>query len=47
MMENRLSVGASAVSCVCECGCCEHVVVVCGFCREDIHGEEVHGKDVA
>jgi hypothetical protein len=23
-----------AVSCVCECGCRESVVVVCGFCRE-------------
>lgn len=29
----------SAVHCVCECGCREHVVVVCGFCREDVHGE--------
>ena len=30
----------SAVHCVCECGCREHVVVVCGFCRDGQHREE-------
>jgi hypothetical protein len=29
----------SAVHCVCECGCREHVVVVCGFCRSGTHTE--------
>jgi hypothetical protein len=31
----------SAVHCGCGCGCHEHVVVVCGFCRENIHCEGV------
>ena len=35
------SLPLSAVHCGCDCGCREHVVVVCGFCREDIHGEGV------
>jgi hypothetical protein len=30
----------SALHCVCECGCREHVVVVCGFCRDGAHGED-------
>ena len=30
----------SAVHCVCECGCRESVVVVCGFCRDGQHTEE-------
>ena len=29
-----------AVTCVCECGCREPVVVFCGFCREGQHEEE-------
>jgi hypothetical protein len=38
----------SAAHCVCRCGCREHVVIVCGFCREDIHGEEdIHREGVA
>ena len=31
----------SAVHCVCECGCAEAVVVVCGWCREGHHEEAV------
>jgi len=27
------------VHCVCECGCGERVVVVCGWCRDGLHGE--------
>ena len=30
----------AAVHCVCECECREHVVVVCGFCRDGQHREE-------
>ena len=40
---SRLAPGGlpeSAVPCVCECGCREAVVVVCGFCREGQHQEE-------
>jgi len=28
------------VTCVCDCGCRERVVVFCGFCREGQHAEE-------
>jgi len=28
-----------AVTCVCECGCHEAVVVFCGFCRDGIHAD--------
>jgi hypothetical protein len=28
------------VTCVCECGCREPVVTICGFCREGQHGED-------
>ena len=28
-----------AVACVCDCGCCEPVVVFCGFCRTGCHNE--------
>jgi hypothetical protein len=40
---SRLAPGAlpePAVTCVCECGCREPVVVFCGFCREGQHMEE-------
>jgi len=40
---SRLAPGAlpePAVTCVCECGCREPVVVFCGFCREGQHEEE-------
>lgn len=29
-----------AVRCVCACGCQEHVVVFCGFCRGGQHAED-------
>lgn len=29
-----------AESCACPCGCGETVVVVCGFCRDGMHGED-------
>ena len=40
---SRLAPGSlpePAVTCVCECGCREPVVVFCGFCREGQHEEE-------
>jgi len=39
---SRLAPGAlpePAVTCVCDCGCREAVVVFCGFCREGQHQE--------
>ena len=40
---SRLAFGTlpePAVTCVCECGCREAVVVFCGFCRSGQHAEE-------
>ena len=31
----------SAVHCVCECECPEYVVVVCGFCQQGMHSDNL------
>jgi hypothetical protein len=40
---SRLAPGTlpeATVTCVCDCGCREPVVVSCGFCREGQHNED-------